>query len=266
MKRTPLLILGLVALIAVVVAGYAVFRTPEEASAPIQAVPLAAATATPMVEAATSTLAPAVDNTPAAAATDTPVAVEATAAPTETPAAAQAVIFELSQDQSQARFIIDEVLRGSPKTVIGATNQVAAQMSIDPANPAATQLGVVTVNARALATDNDFRNRAVKNQILDTNTYEFVTFEPTQLSGLPDSVSIGEPFTFQVTGNLTVRDVTQEKTFEVTVTPVSASEIKGLATITFPYRDFKLSIPDAPSVDTVDDNVTLELEFVALAK
>ena len=266
MKRRTLMILTLIMLVALAAVAYAVFRTPQEASAPIEAVPLAAATTTPLVEAATNTPAKAATNTPAAAATDTPAAAEATPPATETPAASGAVIFELSQDQSQARFIIDEVLRGSPKTVIGATNQVAAQISIDPANPAATKLGTVTVDARTLTTDNNFRNRAIKNQILDTNTYEFVTFEPTKLVGLPDSVTIGAPFTFQVTGNLTVRNVTQEKTFDVTVTPVSATEIKGLAKITFPYRDFKLSIPDSPAVNTVEDNVTLELEFVALAK
>jgi hypothetical protein len=51
----------------------------------------------------------------------------------------------------------------------------------------------------------------------------------------------------------------------LTVTPVSESRIEGLATTTFPYRDFGLAIPDAPSVDTVADDVTLELEFVAAA-
>ncbi len=121
------------------------------------------------------------------------------------------------------------------------------------------------VNARTLATDNDFRNRAIKNQILDTNTYEFVTFQPTELAGLPESVTVGESFTFQVVGDLTIRDVTQQVTFDVTATPVSETRIEGLATTSFPYRDFGLAIPDSPSVDTVADDVTLELAFVAVA-
>ena len=157
------------------------------------------------------------------------------------------------------------MLRGSPVTVVGVTDQVAGQIAIDPANPAATQLGEVRVNARTLATDNDFRNRAIKNQILDTNTYEFVNFQPTELVGLPETAPVGQPFTFQVVGDLTIRDVTQQVTFDVTVTPVSESRIEGVATTTFPYRDFGLRIPDAPSVDTVADDVTLELAFVAVA-
>lgn len=79
-------------------------------------------------------------------------------------------------------------------------------------------------------------------------------------------MAVGQPFSFQVAGDLTIRDVTRPVTFEVTVTPASDSQIDGLATATFPYRDFELAIPDAPSVDTVADDVTVELEFVAAAQ
>lgn len=275
MSRNIIIVVAVLAIIALAALAFAVFRTPEEASAPITAAtltietsqPVAAATepatATPEPTAAPSATEPAAEPTATPAEEPTP-APEATATAEPAPAAEPA-IFELVQAESQARFIIDEVLRGAPKRVVGATNQVAAQIAIDPANPAATQVGQVTVNARTLATDNDFRNRAVKNQILDTNTYEFVNFQPTELVGLPESVTVGESFTFQVVGDLTIRNVTKPVTFDVTVTPVSETRIEGLASTTFPYRDFELRIPDAPSVDTVADDVTLELEFVAVA-
>ncbi len=275
MSRNIIIVVVVLAVIALAALAFAVFRTPEEASAPITAATLTIETSQPVTaatEPATAapepTVAPAATE-PAADPTATP-AEEATAAPAATattaPApAAEPAIFEIVQAESEARFIIDEVLRGSPVTVVGVTNQVAGQIAIDPTNPAATQLGEVRVNARTLATDNDFRNRAIKNQILDTNTYEYVSFQPTELVGLPETATVGQPFTFQVVGDLTIRDVTQQVTFDVTVTPVSESRIEGLATTTFPYRDFGLAIPDAPSVDTVADGVTLELAFVAVA-
>jgi polyisoprenoid-binding protein YceI len=268
---------GVLALIAIAALAFSVFRTPEEASAPITAAtlavetsaPAAVATEPPVVE-PTATPEPVIETPetePAAEPTAAPVEEPmATAEPTAEPAAAAApAIFEIVQAESEARFIIDEVLRGSPVTVVGVTDQVAGQIAIDPANPAASQLGEVRVNARTLATDNDFRNRAIRNQILDTNTYEFVTFQPTELVGMPDTVAVGQPFTFQVVGDLTVKDVTQSVTFDVTATPVSETRIEGLATTTFPYRDFGVSIPEVPSVDLVADDVTLELEFVAVA-
>ena len=83
--------------------------------------------------------------------------------------------------------------------------------------------------------------------------------------GLPDAVTVGQPLSFQVVGDLTIKDVTQPVTFDVTVTPVSETRIEGVATITFPYRDFGVRIPEVPSVDLVADDVTLELAFVAVA-
>ena len=223
-------VIGGAAAVALVVAVIAIIalRPPEQASAPIQAIPLAP-----------------------------------TVAATEAPAAATSMLFEIVPAESEARFLIDEVLRGAPVTVAGTTDQVAGQIAVDPSNPASTRLGVIQINARTLATDNEFRNRAIKNVILRTNEFEFVTFTPTAITGMPENVSVGQPITFQITGELTVTDVTRPVTFDVTVTPVSESELEGLASTTILYRDFGLTIPDSPAVDTVADQVRLELAFVA---
>jgi len=179
--------------------------------------------------------------------------------------AASPIVFEIVPAESRARFLIDEVLRGNPITVVGATDQVAGQLAVDADDLSNTQVGVIQVNARTLATDNDFRNRAIKNRILLTDDYEFVTFAPTEVIGLPEVGAVGETYTFQVAGDLTITDVTRLVTFDVTTTPTSETRIEGTATTAFPYTDFELFIPDAPAVDTVDDVVRLELEFVAEA-
>ena len=275
MRRTILIIVVVALIIVAAGLAYAVFRTPQEASAPIEAVPLVVETAPAVAVATKAPQAPAVEPTATSELTATPEP-EATATteaiattepdPTEEPVAATGpIVFEIVQDESEARFIIDEVLRGAPKTVVGVTNQVAGQIAVDPADPASAQVGQISINARTLATDSDMRNRAVKNRILQTDTYEFVTFQPTQLTGLPESAGAGEPLSFQIVGDLTIRDTTKQVTFDVTLTPVDETRLEGLATLTIPYRDFGLAIPDSPSVDTVADDVTLELEFVAVA-
>jgi polyisoprenoid-binding protein YceI len=104
------------------------------------------------------------------------------------------------------------------------------------------------VNARTLATDNDFRNRAIKSRILSTDDYEFVTFTPTEVVGLPDSVSIGEAFAFQIVGDMIVRDVTNQVTFDATVTPISETQLEGGASVTILCADFGLTIPGALAV------------------
>lgn len=285
MTKNIAIVVGVLAVIALAAVAFAVFRPPQEASAPIAAPTLIVEAAPPATAVAavepSPTPAPveAPANTPAAAAepaaTDEPAAEptatpapEPTAAPVEEPPAAATgpALFEIVQAESQARFFIDEVLRGNPVRVLGVTDQVAGQLAVDPADPTAAQVGTILVNARTLTTDNESRNRAIKNTILRTDAFEFITFEPTELIGLPESVTVGQPFEFQIAGNLTIRDQTLPVTFDVTLTPASETRLEGLARTVVRYADFGLVIPNVPSVTGVDDNVTLELEFVAVAQ
>jgi polyisoprenoid-binding protein YceI len=109
------------------------------------------------------------------------------------------------------------------------------------------------------------RNRAIRRFILQTDDYEFITFEPSTITGLPASAAVGESFDFQVTGDLTIRDISNEVTFAVSVTPVSETRLEGLASTTILRADYNLTIPSVPSVADVDEEVLVELEFVAEA-
>lgn len=174
-------------------------------------------------------------------------------------------LFSLEPGTSEVRFIIDEMLLGEPKTVVGVTNEVAGEMLIDLDNPANSVLGVIRINVRTLETDNEFRTRALRGQILqaDRSEYEFATFTPTELVGLPESAAVGEAFTFQIIGSLNVHGVSRDVTFDATVTPTSESEIEGTASAVVLYRDFGMSIPEAPGVADISDAVRLEIDFVA---
>jgi hypothetical protein len=46
---------------------------------------------------------------------------------------------------------------------------------------------------------------------------------------------------------------------------MSETRLKDQAATSFLYTDLELAIPDAPSVDMVDDQVRLEFDFVAEA-
>jgi polyisoprenoid-binding protein YceI len=178
----------------------------------------------------------------------------------------EAQTFEIVSSESEARFSIDEVLRGAPITVVGTSDQISGQIAVDPANPSQSRIGVIQINARALVTDNEFRNRAIRNAILETDRYEYISFAPTQISGMPERVEVGQSFSFQVLGDLTIRTVTRPVTFDLRVTAASNDTISGIATTRVLYRDFALRIPEVPSVDLVADEVGLELEFVARSR
>lgn len=174
-------------------------------------------------------------------------------------------VFQISQSDSEVRFELDEDLRGNRITVVGTTDQIAGEMALDFNNLAAAQVGVIQINARTLATDNNMRNRAISNEILDTGTYEYITFTPTAINGLPDAASVGDTVSFTIEGDLTIRDVTSPATFTVEATLISETQISGSATTIVSRETYGLTIPSVPSVANVEEEVELFIDFVANA-
>lgn len=188
---------------------------------------------------------------------------EPTDAPTEAPADTGS--FVLVSEETEARFIVDEVLFGAPYTVVGTTNEVTGSLVPDFTTPANTTVGTITIDLSTLETDNGNRTRTMRNSILETGTYRYAEFVPTSVSGMPTSITLGQPFTFQITGNLTLHGTTLEKTFDVTATAVSDTRIEGLATLQILYSEFGIQILQLPQqVASVEEEVILELEFVAV--
>ena len=176
--------------------------------------------------------------------------------------------FNIVADESLASFTLEEDLRGIRTTVIGSTNEVGGSIMVDLANPANSTIGTILINARTLETDNSFRNRALRSQILKSarDEFEFIVFEPRALGNFSaDSVAAGETINFDITGDLTVVGVTREATFSAEVTLDSETQISGSASVNLLYADFGLVIPDVPSVAKVTDDVDLQSDFVARA-
>jgi polyisoprenoid-binding protein YceI len=197
-----------------------------------------------------------------------PADSSAASVPADAPAEPEGTTFALVPAESEARFIVNEILNGQPKTVVGATNAVEGTITADYANPPAVTLSAIRVDLSTLVTDNSFRNRAVRDMILETGNpaYQYAEFVMMGVSGLPDSVTLGQPFDFQITGNLTIHGVTREVTFDATVTPVSETRLEGVASYSTLYSDFDVFILRLPpQVASVEDQVILELEFVAEA-
>ena len=207
----------------------------------------------------------------AAAPTNAPTAAasaEAVAQATEPAAATEAsglTVFNIVTDQSKVSFTLNEVLNGSPNKVVGTTNQVAGQIGVDFTHPENSQVGEIKIDARTLATDSSMRDRMIRGQILQSaqDQYEFVSYQPSAITGLPASVTLQQPFSFQIAGDLTIRTITKPVTFDVTVTPDSQTKLEGTATATVQRDDFSLTIPNVPQVASVDQAVKLEIDFTA---
>lgn len=249
MKTTRLLFVGLIVVLVLIFAVVLyVLRQPETASTPLEALPLDSGVT---------------ESGPI----DSPSSMDEESSMIEESGIIEGVVlFEIVSEESEASFTLDEILRGEPTVVVGVTDQIAAEIGVNLSNPSNSQVGVILVNARTFVTDNGFRNRAIQNEILDTGDFEFIRFTPTDVVGLPESIEIGESVDLQISGDLTIRDVTQSVTFETTVTLVSDSRLEGVASATVLRADFGLVIPSVPNVADVSEEVLLNLSFVAISK
>ncbi len=181
---------------------------------------------------------------------------------------AEATVFSIVSAESTAEYNIEEVLNGNDFTVVGTTSDVAGDIVVDAANPAASEIGEIRINARTFETESSNRDGAVRRFILRSaeDEFEFITFQPTSLVGMPVSVAVGDTFEFQIVGDLTVKGETHEVTFDASVTAESEARITGTAETTLVYEDVGVTIPRLPpQVASVEDDVRLAITFVAVA-
>ena len=178
-------------------------------------------------------------------------------------AAEGASLYEIDSTVSTARFELDEDLNGNRITVVGVADQVAAQLRFDPADLSSAEIGSVTINARTFATDNGFRNNAIQNRILNTGQFEFITFVPSAINGLPAAANADESINFEVVGALTIRDVTLPVTFQMAVTLNGDGALNGTGSALITLAEYGINIPQVPSVANVEDELELYIDFVA---
>ena len=227
-------------------------------------------------EPSTEVTAPPITAVSTTAATTVSASTPATTAPARTtttegaepePAGASDVLYQLDKAESSVSFEIDEILNGNPFRVVGTTTEVAGEVLIDFDDPTASQLGTIVINVRTLATDSGFRDRAIRGPILGSSRdeNEFATFEPVDIEGLPDLVTMGERVSLQVTGTFSLSGVSRPVAFDTAVTVVSAERVEVTGTATVLRSDFGLNIPDVPSVSGVADEILLVIDLVAVA-
>lgn len=179
------------------------------------------------------------------------------------PVSAGVDMYTISNAGSEARYELDEILKGNPKHVTGVTNAVTGQIEI--------KAGVVTikdiaVNARTFKTDSEKRDNAVGRYILksEESVNEFITFRNVVVTGASELMEVGKAVTANATGDLTIAGVTRETTFRVDGTLKDGKVLEGIATATVKRSDFALKIPEIESVTNVSDEVLLTIRIRAI--
>ena len=145
---------------------------------------------------------------------------------------------------------------------MGETTDVAGSIAFDADGAVIAQESRISVQAATLRTDSNRRDGYVRNRTLETDTYPEVVFQPTAVDNLDWPPTTNFPVAFTITGDLTVKDRTEEVVWDAQAVLAESGTMKGLATVEFTFDDFGMDKPRVAVVLSVDDTIRLELAFI----
>lgn len=174
------------------------------------------------------------------------------------------VVFTIVPGESTVTYEVGETFLGDNRfnVAIGVTPVLNGEVTVDLANPQSSQIGPLTVDISQFASDSGRRDNAIRGRYLESARYPIVTFTPTQIEGLPAAYTPGEQISFQVTGDLTIREVTRPATFDVTVQLVE-NTLQGQANTEFLMSDFGFGPISIAGMLNTEDLVKITVDFIA---
>lgn len=185
--------------------------------------------------------------------------------PAPAPAAVPAGPLRLElAEGSLARYRVREQLAGISflSDAIGTTSTVSGAIVLTANGAVSPAQSKITVELRTLRSDQDQRDGFVRgDRLLNVEKFPTIEFLPKRVVGLawPLPSGRGAQAGFQLIGDMTVRGVTREVTWNVVAT--FADLVAGLATTQFTFDTFGLPKPQLARLLSVADEISLELEF-----
>ena len=164
---------------------------------------------------------------------------------------------------SEARYRVREQLAflDFPNDAVGVTQDVEGKLVLGSDGTVSAEDSLIRVDLSTLQSDEDRRDNYVRNRTLGTSQYPHTEFVPTVISGLEWPLPSTGEASFSITGDMTVRDVTKEVTWEITA-QFGEDQITGTATTDFTFDEFDLNVPSVAVVLSVENNIRLEIDFV----
>jgi polyisoprenoid-binding protein YceI len=204
---------------------------------------------------------------PAASPAASPVATAASGA---TPAATQGspslpagVLHFVVGEGSSAKYVVREKLTRLPVSTnaVGETTAVTGDLYLTTRGLATALQSTFRVDLRQLRSDESLRDNYIRTNSLRTSQFPFAEFTIASVNGFPANYVEGTEVSMTLTGQLTVRGVTREVTWEVKARR-SGDTITAIADTDFNMTDFGITPPDVALAKS-EDGVHLQVVIVA---
>lgn len=199
-----------------------------------------------------------------AAATSTPAA--ATQAPTGvTPAAVSLPAgvrrFVVVPEESLAKFVVEETLRGLPATAVGTTTAISGEIYLTKEGLYKDLPSVFKVDLRQLRTDESLRDNYIKNNTLNTSRYPFAEFRVESVTGFPTNYVEDTEVQLTLSGTMTIHGVSKPLTFSVKARQ-KGNALGATADAEFRMTDFGMTPPEV-TLAKAQDGVRVQVVIIA---
>ncbi len=220
----------------------------DEDSEPAPTQQPAAATAIPTADAE-----PASTQQPAAAASES-----------DTSSSDENSVSVLISDAAVARYVVGEQLARLPSPIdaVGETSEVTGAIVFAPDGKVIAEQSKLTVALAGLESDEDRRDRWVRNQLFSTEQFPNAELTITEVTGLAWPLPQSGESAFTMLGDLTIREVTKPVEWDVTASFDSES-VTGMAVTTVTFQQFELSKPTFAFIISVEDDIRVEIDISA---
>jgi polyisoprenoid-binding protein YceI len=174
-------------------------------------------------------------------------------------------IFRIVPGESTVTYEVGEVFLNQNNAfnlAVGMTSGINGEVFVDRANPQNSSIGPISVDISQFTSDSQRRDNAIRERFLESTQFPMAVFNPTNIQGLPGSYEEGQPISFQVTGDLTVRGVSRPVTFDVTFVG-EGNTMTGEATTMILMSDFGFGPISIGGILNTEDEVNVKFAFVA---
>ncbi len=168
------------------------------------------------------------------------------------------------QEGTLARYLIREELASVelPFDAIGETSDVSGAFTFSADGEIVPESSRIVLNAASLRSDEENRDRYLRRNGIQTATYPEIVFVATSIDGLEWPLPGSGEVEFTINGDLTVREVTRPVAWQAVAT-FDGNSVTGTAKTNFTFGEFEMEVPDLFFIVSLEDNIRLELDFVA---
>ena len=175
----------------------------------------------------------------------------------------KAYAFQVVPAETTVEYAVDELLFGKQQITRGKTNAVEGDFKLGFQNgKPVLEMSKLRVDLRTLTSDSNMRDNMIRRQWLESNKYPYADFVVTEIKNFPSDAAPGQEAKFQVTGDMTIREITKPATFDVTV-KLDGDKLVGTGVTKIFMRDYGFEPPEILGRFTVSDPATITLTGVA---